>query len=158
MNRDDARKIWKESGLDYSVLTEDNLYALARYLNHELSHFDEWKLNCNVPNAWLCLHYIRQKPFQTYSENHKVIWAEFTMDSHYFKNRECITFNSDGFIGFAGWASDNNVQPILKAFTEWVDWVKSQPIPVAESNPTQNEKSDPLKNVKRLTEDWERSK
>lgn len=27
----------------------------------------------------------------------------------------------DGFVGFAGWAGDHNVQPILTAFCRWVD-------------------------------------
>lgn len=41
------------------------------------------------------------------------------VNGSYFKRRECISFNRDGFIGFAGWADSNNVQPILKAFNQW---------------------------------------
>ena len=147
MNRDDARKKWKESGLDYSILSKENLYGLARRLNHELINFKEWKENCNVQSAWIELHYLKRNPFYCYQENGKLIWVEFTLDSQYFSKRECITFNGDGFIGFAGWACDKNVQPILKAFCDWVDWVKDQPKPMI--NPI-IPKADPLKNVKPL--------
>ena len=40
---------------------------------------------------------------------------------YHFKDRECISFNPGGFIGFAGWADDRNVQPILKAFDKWMN-------------------------------------
>lgn len=33
---------------------------------------------------------------------------------------EGVSFNRDGFIGFAGWASDENVQPVLRAFKRWL--------------------------------------
>lgn len=34
---------------------------------------------------------------------------------------ECISFNADGWIGFAGWADQGNTNPILRAFIEWCD-------------------------------------
>ena len=47
--------------------------------------------------------------------------AYLYMKGAYFSERECISFNLDGFIGFAGWASNGNVQPILRAFIRWCD-------------------------------------
>lgn len=43
------------------------------------------------------------------------------VNSHYFERRECISFNADGWIGFAGWADQGNTNPILRAFIEWCD-------------------------------------
>lgn len=45
------------------------------------------------------------------------------VSSHYFERRECISFNADGWIGFAGWADQGNTNPnpILRAFIEWCD-------------------------------------
>jgi hypothetical protein len=40
--------------------------------------------------------------------------------SHYFEEREAVTLNPDGFVGFAGWADEEHVQPILLGFTEWI--------------------------------------
>lgn len=43
------------------------------------------------------------------------------VNSHYFERRECISFNANGWIGFAGWADQGNTNPILRAFIEWCD-------------------------------------
>ena len=46
------------------------------------------------------------------------------MNSHYFTRREAISFNSDGWIGFAGWADMGNLNPIKRAFMSWCDELK----------------------------------
>ena len=48
------------------------------------------------------------------------------VDSHYFANRECISFNHDGFIGFCGWASSKNAEPFIRAFIDWCNFVKAE--------------------------------
>ena len=62
--------------------------------------------------------------------SHKVVFnrkngvfesAFLFVNSDYFKKREAISFNSDGFIGFAGWATTQNTQPFLRAFCKWCD-------------------------------------
>ena len=35
--------------------------------------------------------------------------------------REAISFNADGFIGFCGWASSANTLPVVEAFKDWCD-------------------------------------
>ena len=37
-----------------------------------------------------------------------------------WNGREAISFNSDGFIGFCGWADMQNSQPFLNAFRRWL--------------------------------------
>lgn len=37
-----------------------------------------------------------------------------------WNGREAISFNSDGFIGFCGWADTQNSQPFLNAFRRWL--------------------------------------
>lgn len=37
--------------------------------------------------------------------------------------REAISFNADGFIGFCGWASSANTLPVVEAFKDWCDLV-----------------------------------
>lgn len=46
------------------------------------------------------------------------------MSTNQWKARECISFNKDGFIGFAGWASSQNLQPILKSVLEWIEQIR----------------------------------
>lgn len=49
-----------------------------------------------------------------------------TLKCQNWDSRECISFNSDGFIGFAGWADNKNIQPILAAVMDWVNFYKSK--------------------------------
>lgn len=46
-----------------------------------------------------------------------------TVRSHYYDSRESISFNKCGFIGFAGWASSNNVAPHISGFIKWCDFI-----------------------------------
>lgn len=41
--------------------------------------------------------------------------------AEYFDNREAVTFNPDGFVGFAGWADDLNIRPFLDGFSAWCE-------------------------------------
>ncbi|KKL44598.1 hypothetical protein LCGC14_2364080 [marine sediment metagenome] len=51
----------------------------------------------------------------------KIAGRSIRVESYYFKDREGITFHDDGFVGFAGWADDTNVQPLLRAALDWVE-------------------------------------
>lgn len=42
-----------------------------------------------------------------------------TCSCEQWSGREAVTFNMSGFIGFAGWSSTRNIQPILAAVLEW---------------------------------------
>jgi len=49
--------------------------------------------------------------------------VDLRCEAWYFKGRQarqCVTFEPGGFIGFAGWSDDTNVQPIIRAFMAWV--------------------------------------
>lgn len=50
-------------------------------------------------------------------------YTEIKVDGSYFSKREGITFNPNGFIGFAGWADGYNLRPFIEAFSEWMDWL-----------------------------------
>lgn len=117
--RDIAREVWSKSGYDYSVLNKNNLLELAYGIRTNLAkHRQRFDMR---------LHYHRNGcPYYYHSEKGRLIWVEFTVDGDYFKDREGITFNSDGFVGFAGWASDTNCEPFVNAFTDWVNWMKTE--------------------------------
>lgn len=42
-----------------------------------------------------------------------------TCTSGNFEKREAVSFNPDGFIGFAGWADNKNIVPILDGVYKW---------------------------------------
>jgi len=111
--RDQAREFFEASSLSYSSLTKINLQHLRRYVNRKMVSsglFDD---------TYRC----KQRPYihqDTPSSEFSRFYAGIKCKAFYFDDRECISFNPDGFIGFAGWASDGNVQPILEGFIEWV--------------------------------------
>ena len=59
------------------------------------------------------------------SEDGTTIESAFIrVDGGYFEDREAISFNPDGFIGFAGWADSSNIRPFLRAFARWMsEWM-----------------------------------
>ncbi len=114
MTREEARAIWTASGLTYADLTLGNLQSLRDLINAEMKQSDLF-----APSG---------RTGGTYRMNAKIDadigvegwWAALTCRAYYFKSREAVTFNGGGFIGFAGWADETNVQPILAAFAKWV--------------------------------------
>ena len=120
---EEARDLWKESGLDYNVLTEKNLRVLAMMMER---NFVKATVEGTFENRFY-LSVSRQKGNRLYNMDTKEgAYAEILVDGPYFRDREGITFNRDGFIGFAGWASSKNMKPILSAFQEWVETLKKE--------------------------------
>ncbi len=107
MTRDGAREFFKDSGLDYSVLSSKNLDRLRRIVNKELQDSGFFR------GTFCC------KPSFDFQRDQS--YGALYCQADYFKKREAISFNRDGFIGFSGWASTKNVQPILKGFIQWVE-------------------------------------
>ncbi|NRT90116.1 hypothetical protein [Clostridium beijerinckii] len=64
-----------------------------------------------------------EKVKSKYKSNGELIECYLFMNSHYFTQRECISFNKDGFIGFCGWAGGTNSVPIINAFIEWCNYL-----------------------------------
>lgn len=106
--RDLARKAFAESGLDYSDVTPQSIQSLRACINTAMV-----KSGC-ILGSFRC----HQRG--TVKSTALGKYAEIKCKSHYFDGREAVSFNTDGFIGFAGWADDKNVTPILDGFHEWV--------------------------------------
>ncbi|MBP2663774.1 MAG: hypothetical protein H6Q71_1722 [Firmicutes bacterium] len=115
MNNDEARQYFKDKGLTYSVLNTQTVKLLKNLVQKEIDKLKNEKNDC-------CLISInRLRPVNSQLSNG---WVELTVKGDYFDNREAITFNRDGFIGFAGWASTKNCQPFIDGFIKWCDEVK----------------------------------
>ncbi len=102
--RTDVRAAFRDSGLTYDVLIPDNLRKLRECINSQMAE-------SGLFNGTFRCH---QRA--TFADGFAVIKCR----AHYFDGREAVTFNTDGFIGFAGWASQKSVQPILRGFLDWV--------------------------------------
>ncbi len=108
MNRQDARALFQASGLDYTVLTKPNLRRLIRLIDDSMRSSGLIRGSFRMRRA-LGLRIRDGKPQGAY----------LRCRASYFENREAVSFGDDGFVGFAGWADDHNIQPVLDGFSRW---------------------------------------
>lgn len=112
LTRNEARERWAASGLTYDALTAASMERLRELMDAQMRD-----------------GYLRG----TFRANHKPKpmregGYDIRCTAWYFKGRQArqaVTFEPSGFIGFAGWADDTNIQPILRAFMAWVDELKT---------------------------------
>lgn len=115
--RDEARQYFKDKGLSYEKITEGDILTLVMLLNKHL------KIANKENETSMGTMYLSKKVDMKRKTNGSLLQCYLYVNSHYFERRECISFNVDGFIGFAGWADPGNTNPILRAFLEWCDMV-----------------------------------
>lgn len=111
----EAREYFLEKGLTYHDITEGDILALVLYLNQEIK-----KAIKDREMSTTTMH-LSQKVDMKKRSNGTITECYLYMNSHYFTRRECISFNQNGYIGFAGWADQGNTNPILRAFLRWCD-------------------------------------
>lgn len=109
MTRDDAREAFRLTGMRCEDVTVEMLVDLRD------------RLDAALRGSGLIDGSYRMRKLQPrWKGVPGAHWVTLTCRARYFSNREAVTFNSNGFVGFAGWADDDNVRPILEAFVEWV--------------------------------------
>lgn len=119
-SNDEARQYFKDKGLTYSDITEGDILALVMLLNKYIKTAVKDK---ETSVDWMSLSKKVDIKMRT---NGTMLACFIYVNSNYFTRRECISFNYDGFIGFAGWADQKNTNPILRAFLKWCDYLASQ--------------------------------
>ncbi len=107
----EAREAFKDAGLTYHDLTLPRMQRLQEIVDR---HLRDSKLMKGSFKA-------RKQVILKFTPNG--VYGEITCRSNYFEKREAITFNTDGFIGFAGWSDHVNIVPVVSAFREWVEMV-----------------------------------
>ena len=110
VRREGARQLWAETGLRVSDLSRTDLATLRSRLDRELIA-SGLITRCSFRME-------RRIHIRTYDG--RVRTAELRCRSDYFTDRQAVTFEKGGFVGFAGWADEVNVRPGLTAFTAWV--------------------------------------
>lgn len=123
LSRDILRNMFAER-FGYSDLTQNDIDALEGFIAIELARYNRecsYARNTNMHTSH------RGKVCSKIRMNHRTGGIEsafLSCDGSYFTGREAISFNSDGFIGFCGWANDKNSIPFLVAFYRWVnEWL-----------------------------------
>lgn len=111
----EARQYFRDKGLSYHDITEGDILSLLMLLNREIK-----KSNKAGETSVSTVH-MSSKINMKKRTNGTIIKCFLYVNSHYFTRREAISFNEDGFIGFAGWADQGNTNPLLRAFLRWCD-------------------------------------
>ena len=126
-SRDEARKLYADANISYADITHKDFLFLQFALADELEKYSK---EVNDPEihgiSTMRISYEKRLYFPKFNTNSKneMTSAFIRVDSHYFEGREAISFNRDGFIGFAGWADDTNIKPFVLAFNRFV-WLIS---------------------------------
>jgi hypothetical protein len=123
LNRDEAREYFKDKGLSYADITEEDLRDLVQFLSEEFKIYSK-----NGGEHAKAMDLKSRKPLVKHVKILKrtgLQYAYLKVKGSYFDSREAISFNENGFIGFGGELDDKNVQPILKAFCRWCDLMVS---------------------------------
>lgn len=105
--RDEARDVFARSGMTYASLTAPLLRDLRK------------RMDLRMKAAGLIKGTFRMRRSCIFKPGAR-FFAGLLCKSYYFDDREAVSFNPDGFIGFAGWADDQNIQPIVMGFKDWV--------------------------------------
>lgn len=116
-SNEEARQYFKDKGLTYNDITEGDILSLVLLLNKYIK-----KANKDGETSVNTMHLSKKIDIKK-KTNGSIISCFLYMNSHYFTQRECISFNQDGYIGFTGWADQGNTNPILRAFLEWCDFL-----------------------------------
>ena len=115
MTHDEARQYFKDKGLTYDVLKPYTIDLLINIIQNEIMAMRKQDKDCIL---------LRIKPHKYTAKQLKTNNYEnlgLLVDGTYFSSREAVTFNSDGFIGFCGWASGYNNKPFIDGFIKWCD-------------------------------------
>lgn len=115
LTSEEARECFKNKNLSYNDITEGDICTLVMLLNKNI------KLACKNHEMSVDSMRMSQRIKSKFTTSGKLIECYLFINSHYFRQRECISFNKDGFIGFCGWAGGSNPEPIIKSFIKWCD-------------------------------------
>lgn len=117
-DRNLARRRFNEF-FSYEDILPCDITALEGYISIELAACRS--LGKKVVPELSISRYRKTRPIIRIGETGGIREAYLFCDASYFKGREAISFNADGFIGFCGWADSNNSIPFVAAFCRWLD-------------------------------------
>ena len=121
LTRDGMRDAFASHLDGIANLSKDDMHMLAMLVGEELCRHNLKDVDgkTSACKMWLA-------KLDTSVAGIEVLGAYVRVDGPYFDDREAISINPNGFIGFAGWADSRNERPFLVAFARWLDeWLLS---------------------------------
>ena len=136
LTRTEARGYFESCNISYLDVDLQALQYLETELNIQFNLVARDCLNGNhrypsgetKPRYWVRVNPAKYYKGRYDTKDGHLLYAAMTATGTYFTAREVITFESDGFISFAGEADRINVQPVLRAFLNWCDWLKCRKV------------------------------
>lgn len=125
LTRDQVRDAFNRN-LTYSDVEPVDVRALEGFIAIECARHDKrFATNEGLPMLMHPSYRKKNEPRIERDANGAGIYeAYLRVDGRYWQGREAVSFNADGFIGIAGWADDQNVQPFLRALMRWLkEWM-----------------------------------
>lgn len=125
LTRDQVRDAIK-ANLTYSDVEPVDVRALEGFIAIECARHDKrFATNEGLPMLMHPSYRKKNEPRIECAQNGVGIYeAYLRVDGRYWQGREAVSFNAGGFIGIAGWADDQNVQPFLRALMRWLkEWM-----------------------------------
>lgn len=113
LTRERVRRAYRDAGhqdRQNQIVTEANMWSLREAINKRMlaAALMEGTFHMEHPSC------IRLRGS----------YCSLRCNSYYFKAREAVTFKTDGFVGFAGWSDETNVQPIVEGFMDWLPTIR----------------------------------
>lgn len=93
----ELREYFSAKGLTYDSIDEGDILILCMMLQKELK-------KSNKAGETSVTMTLSKRVDMKKTTNGHITECYIYMNAHYFTRRECISFNRDGWIGFAGWA------------------------------------------------------
>lgn len=102
----------------YEELTDCDMKRLAMFVMHECAGH-----NLYGEHTLMWVPSLKKRGLQVLMSTDRkgIVSAFIRVNGTYFKDREAISFNGNGYIGFAGWSDSRNVQPFYRAFARWMN-------------------------------------
>ncbi|EGR3229336.1 hypothetical protein ACXHQ0_19485 [Vibrio antiquarius] len=108
MCRDSIRDRFKAIGIGRDNVTKEQLLLIHQLINSRMMASDLFDGTMRMTEPYNGELYLQCSTKQ---------WDK----------REALSFNTDGFIGIAGWASDKSVKPILQGLCDFLDQIGMRP-------------------------------
>lgn len=121
LTRDGMRDAFASQLDDQAHLNENDVYMLAMLVGEELCRHNLKDVDGKTSACKMSLGKLDMS-----HSGVKVLGAYIRVDGAYFDDREAISIDPSGWVGFAGWADSCNEKPFLYAFARWLDeWLFS---------------------------------
>lgn len=124
MDRNQAREAFKEkfgikTDIGWMQITGGDVYLIAGFIAKELeSH------NCDSITD--VVYEIGKITIRRKKNSNLIDMADIKVNQKIegckgWEARQAMTFEPDGFIGFCGWADNNNMKPFVNGFMKWLE-------------------------------------